>query len=377
MKKLLLGFLFSIAGGVYAQTPIPFTVKGKIGNLNAPAKIYLVRGGWGAADSATFKNGSFEFKGTTDVPSSANLIIKRDGKYGSGMFGMNDAARIFLEAGPVVLTSADSLRKATVTGGPVTKDDQRLRESIKGTLQKLSAMGAEARKATEEERKSPAFTERMKANHEVFVKEMALTYRSFIKANPKSWVSLDALGSLGSMESPTYAVYNPLYEAFSPALKNSPQGRRFGERLQVLKTVAVGAEAPAISQKTPAGKVVSLADYRGKYVLVDFWASWCGPCRAENPALTKVYNEYKNRNFDILGVSFDDEKGRDKWLKAVKEDNLPWTQVSDLRGFESDAAKRYNVQAIPQNYLVGPDGKILAFNLHGEELKTTLARFIK
>ena len=177
----------------------------------------------------------------------------------------------------------------------------------------------------------------MQAQFEAFNKEFAQAHRAFIKANPNSWVSLGAIASMGFLESPTYAVYGPLYEAFSPALKNSPPGRQFGERLQVLKTVAVGAQAPAISQKTPAGKVVSLADYRGKYVLVDFWASWCGPCRAENPALTKVYNEYKNRNFDILGVSID-EKGRGKWLKAVKEDNLAWTQVSDLRGTKNEAA---------------------------------------
>ena len=112
-------------------------------------------------------------------------------------------------------------------------------------------------------------------------------------------------------------------------------------------------------------------------VIVDFWASWCGPCRQENPALTKVYNEYKGHNFDIIGVSLDDEKGRAKWLKAVQDDHLAWTQVSDLRGLQNEAAQRYHIQAIPQNFLIDPNGKIVAANLRGDELQAMLARYIK
>ena len=144
-----------------------------------------------------------------------------------------------------------------------------------------------------------------------------------------------------------------------------------------LKNVGIGQPAPGFSQNTPEGKMVSLADYRGKYVLVDFWASWCGPCRAENPAVTKVYNEYKGRNFDILGVSLDNKKTREKWVQAIADDHLAWTQVSDLKGFENAAAQRYAVHGIPQNFLVGPDGKIVAVNLRGESLKATLAQLIK
>ena len=360
-----------------AQTPIPFTVKGKIGQLNAPAKIYLVRG-FVATDSATLKDGTFEFKGTTDVPQSADLVIKRDGKWGSGLLGMSDATRIYLEPGPVVLTSSDLLRKATVTGGPITTDDQRLQASLKTVFAKMNVSSAQARKASAEEQKSPEFQARRQAQFEAVNNEFAQAYRAFIKANPSSWVSLDVLSTtVGMLEQPQYAVVAPLYEAFSPALKNSPQGRRYGELVQGLKAVAVGSQAPAFSQKTPEGKVVSLADYRGKYVLVDFWASWCGPCRAETPAVTKVYNEYKGRNFDILGVSLDNEKGRAKWVKAIQDDKMVWTQVSDLRGFENEAAQRYQVRAIPQNYLIDPTGKIVAFNLKGEALRTALAKYIK
>ncbi|GAB2862035.1 hypothetical protein GCM10027044_22940 [Hymenobacter ruber] len=359
-----------------AQTPFAYTIKGKLGNLNAPAKIYLVRG-LQIADSATLKNGAFELKGTVDAPSTAALVFRRKGRL-TTLFGpMGDRARIFLEPTTLAITSPDSLAHATFKGGPAMADYLRLTAAVQPVMDRMRAAGAEAQKATEAERKDPAFGARMQAKFEGFNKEMAQGYYAFIKANPNSWASLDALSGMRSMELPQYATVAPLYEAFSPALKNSPQGLEYGEMVKGLKETAVGQLAPTFSQKTPDGKTVSLADYRGKYVLVDFWASWCGPCRAENPAVTKVYNEYKNRNFDILGVSLDKEDGREKWLKAIQDDQLAWTQVSDLQGWQNAAAQRYHVRAIPQNFLVDPNGKIVAANLRGEELKTALAKYIK
>jgi peroxiredoxin len=358
-----------------SQAPIPFTVKGKIGQFNAPAKIYLFC--MGRVDSATLKNGTFEIKGTTDIPQLGSLMIKRNGKMGSGLFGSADRKEVYLEPGPVVVTSPDSLLHASVAGGPINADNQRLEASLKPVLAKLKANGAEYQKASEEQRKAPAFKARLQAQGEQTQNEYAQRVRDFIQTNPNSWVSLYELGRLSMLAPPQYAVVAPLYEALSPALKNTPPGRSYGELVQGLKNVAPGAQAPAFTQKTPEGKAVSLADYRGKYVLVDFWASWCGPCRAENPAVTKVYNEFKDRNFDILGVSLDDEDGRAKWVKAVKDDNLAWTQVSDLRGFQNAAAQLYGVQAIPQNFLIDPNGKIVAANLHGDDLRATLAKYLK
>lgn len=375
MKKHLLGLLLVAPYLAHAQAPIPFTIKGKVGQLNAPAKIYLVRG-FEVTDSATFKNGAFEFKGTTDVPQSVGLTIRRDGKFGN-MFGRREGTRVYLEPGPVVVTTPDSLRNAHVTGGPVNTDDQRLQTSLKVVLAKMDAFGAELNKTPEAQRTAPEFAARTKAQFEAFNKEFVQRTRDFIKANPNSWVSLDVLEGLGMWQAPQYAKVAPLYAAFSPALKNSPQGRRYGELVQGLKATAVGEPAPAFAQLTPDGKTVALADYRGKYVLIDFWASWCGPCRAENPALIKAYNQFKGRSFDIIGVSLDDEKGREKWLKAIQDDQLTWTQVSDLKGTQNEAAQRYHVRSIPQNFLIDPSGKIIAFNLRGEELQATLAKYLK
>ncbi len=376
MKKHLLGCLMLAPGLALAQTPFAFTIKGKIGNLNAPAKVYLMRG-MEPTDSATFKNGAFELKGTSDVPRAVDLLVKRDGKVGSGVFGPIKYVRVFLEPTPIVVTSPDSVQNARVTGGPITADYQRLVASSDRVKAKMNSIGDAAKKASAEERKSPAFVARQRAQYEAITKEFAQSDRDFIKANPNSWVSLYALTGLGMMAVPQYAVEGALYEAMSPALKNSPDGRRYGAMVRDLKDVAIGAPAPNFAQQTPEGKTVSLSDYRGKYVLVDFWASWCKPCRQENPAVTKAYQAYKGHNFDILSVSLDDENGREKWLKAVREDQLAWTQVSDLHGFKNEAAQRYHVQAIPQNFLIDPSGKIVAANLRGEELQTVLAQYLK
>ena len=142
-----------------------------------------------------------------------------------------------------------------------------------------------------------------------------------------------------------------------------------------MKRVAIGAQAPDFTLFSPEGQPVSLASFRGKYVLVDFWAYWCGPCRRENPAVVKVYDEYKGRNFEILGVTLD--TNQEKWLKAIKDDGLTWPQLADLKkGDKNEAVTGYGVRAIPQNFLIDPSGKIVATNLRGDELKAAVARFI-
>lgn len=190
-------------------------------------------------------------------------------------------------------------------------------------------------------------------------------------------MSLYTLWQLKMFAPPHYADVAPLYEAFSPQLRNSRPGQLYGDFLQGLKATGLGSQAPAFTQQTPEGKSVTLADYRGKYVLVDFWASWCGPCRQENPALRHVYNTYRGPNFEIVGVSLDDEKNRAKWVKAIADDQLPWVQVSDLRGWQNQAAKRYGILSIPQNFLVDPTGKIVAVNLKAEALQQKLSELIK
>lgn len=128
--------------------------------------------------------------------------------------------------------------------------------------------------------------------------------------------------------------------------------------------------APDFTQNNTDEKPVKLSSTRGKYILIDFWASWCGPCRQENPELVNVYQEFKNNNFDILGVSLDNDRG--KWLKAIENDQLTWMHVSDLKGWDNAVAKEYIIQSIPYNFLLDPEGKIVAKNLRAKELRKKL-----
>jgi peroxiredoxin len=137
--------------------------------------------------------------------------------------------------------------------------------------------------------------------------------------------------------------------------------------------VPLGSKAADITQNDPAGKPVSLASLHGKYVLVDFWASWCAPCRAENPNVVKLYKQYQDKGFTVFGVSLDAEASKAAWIKAIAIDGLAWTQVSDLKGWANAAAKTYDVKSIPQNFLIDPNGVIIAKNLRGEELAKKLA----
>ena len=374
MNKLLLSGLLLVPGLTLAQAPVSYTITGRVGQLNAPAKVYLMRGA--VLDSATLKNGAFVLKGRTDFPQQADLVLRRDGRRPGRYDNPKEHLRLFLDSGPVTVASPDSLHHATLRGGPVTADYQRMLASRKPLEAKIQALGAEVAKATPAERESPAFAARMQTAGTALMKESMQHDLAFIKANPNSWVSLELLGQTRMML-PAYAEIAPVYAALSPTLKATPLGREYGQLLEGLKATAVGAPAPEFSQQTPDGRTVSLRDYRGKYVLVDFWASWCGPCRQENPNVLRAYQQYKARNFEVLGVSLDDTKSRDKWVKAIQEDQLPWTQISDLQGWQNQAARRYSVQGIPQNFLIDPQGKIVAVNLRGEELHTTLARLLK
>ena len=143
------------------------------------------------------------------------------------------------------------------------------------------------------------------------------------------------------------------------------------QQLDEMRVLSVGQPAPEIELPSPDGTLVKLSDLRGKYVLIDFWAAWCKPCRQENPNVVRLYNEYKDKGFEVFGVSLD--RTKEDWVKAIADDQLTWTQVSDLKYFNSAAAELYQIQAIPATYMIDPDGKIIAKDLRGPSLENKLA----
>ncbi len=159
-------------------------------------------------------------------------------------------------------------------------------------------------------------------------------------------------------------------------LDGKSKGNSYKETMRKLHPTTVGFMAPDFTQNDPNGNSISLSSFKGKYVLLDFWASWCGPCRRANPDILKVYDHYKTNNFTILGVSLDRPSGREAWLQAIKDDGLTWNHVSDLKYWDSEVAYMYSVTGIPQNFLIDPSGKIIAKNLSSEQLESTLAQLL-
>lgn len=356
-----------------------FTVKGKVGNYNAPAKVFLLYSNNSetqVTDSAIFKDGSFSFKGSVSEPVTGVLVL--DNK-GVGLQNVRpeskpDVLRFYIEKEDITVSATDSLSRATATG-KANAENKKLNAQLKPVESKMAALNDEYNAASPENKQSEQFMTPLRSRFEVLMKEQNAILKKFIQDNPSSYVSLTALKSVAG-QSPNPAEIESLINALSPALKSSASLKPLIQSMEALKKTSVGSQAMDFTQNDPDGKPVKLSDFKGKYVLLDFWASWCGPCRQENPNVVNAFNKYKDKNFTILGVSLDRQNGKDAWLKAIKDDGLTWTHVSDLKFWQNEVAVMYGVRGIPKNFLIDPQGKIIATDLRGEDLERKLAEVL-
>jgi peroxiredoxin len=204
---------------------------------------------------------------------------------------------------------------------------------------------------------------------------MAIQLRvdSFIQQKKSSYVSPFLLVVVNQLSDDVFLLERR-YKSLSPEVQQSMYGSYIHEQIDNGKVGAVGSEAMDFTQADTSGKPVSLSSFKGKYVLIDFWASWCKPCRMENPNVLLAYERFKAKNFTVLGVSLD--RSRDAWIKAIEDDKLVWSQVSDLKFWSNAVAQQYKIQQIPQNFLIDPNGKIVGKNLRGADLDSKLCALL-
>lgn len=375
MKKITLIAMCLLPAAVMAQGK--FTITGKVGNLGAPAKAYLAYGPRASqiTDSTNITGGKFSFTGSLTGVGQASIMIKHDAA--PAQRGVRpDALVFYIEPKTIEITSTtDSVKHAVIKGSKVNDDNAKFKALTKSASDKNAALMSEYYSKTPEERKDEAYMKTVYSRDEAIRKEMDGLSKQFYAANLDSYVGLVAYQSTMNIDADlkgTEAEFNK----FSAAVKATDLGKNIAQTIDAAKKTGVGQMAMDFTQNDVNDKPVKLSDFRGKYVLLDFWASWCGPCRGENPNVVKAYNAYKDKNFTVLGVSLDNPGKKEDWLKAIEKDGLTWTHVSDLKGWENAASKMYGVRGIPANYLIDPTGKIVAKNVRGEELQKKLAELL-
>lgn len=340
-----------------------FTVEGKIKNYEDGEILIINLQDNESKDTIKVKNGKFTYEGKVDEPTPF-MLLAPDILPSQSIF--------YADKGKVTISfTARDPNSFVVKGCATQKEYEDFYSKTKSLLvqfdsiQNLAFTGGDQFTQADIEKAIMDIQEKYEAVNMQFVKE-----------NKSSYVSaLLAYEYIRQKPSLTITEKRAIREGLDPIIQSSYYGLKMNELLASEKNTVVGGLAPAFTLSSPEGKSIELASFKGKYVLIDFWASWCAPCRAENPNVVLAYARFKKKNFEIIGVSLDENK--DQWLAAIKKDKLGWTHVSDLDGWNSKVVSLYNIRSIPSNVLVDPEGKIIAKDLRGADLENKLAAVLK
>lgn len=349
------------------------TAKGVYNGMRVYLKAADERGSQVAQDTAIVMDETFKFEGKVDYPQMWFLSVNN----------VNGVIPVMVENETIdVDFDKNNIESSKITG---TKSNEALAAYTKD-FKKLTEKRMDLNKefSTIQNSNDSVGKAKVSADFATLNAEMTNYPYSFLEKNNDNYFALSLIETLLKSKPDNL---DPLVKAFSNLdtdIKNSSYGKTVGSQIDVLKKqneslamLNVGNVAPDFSAPNPEGKQVSLNEIKGKATIIDFWASWCGPCRRENPNVVKVYNKYHDKGLEIISVSLDRPGQKDKWLKAIEDDKLTWHHVSNLNYFNDPVAQQYNIQSIPATYILDAEGKIVAKSLRGQALEDKIAEMLK